>query len=80
MKKFYLFFILFIIGLAVKAQYYGYSLDYIVIDDSLYRETEQVELVGDPNKARKEMGWSCLIDFRQLVHMMVDEDMRLLLQ
>jgi len=54
--------------------------DYIVIDDSLYRETEQVELVGDPNKAKKEMGWSCLIDFRQLVHMMVDEDMRLLLQ
>jgi GDPmannose 4,6-dehydratase len=32
--------------------------------------------VGDASKARKELGWAPTLDFRGLVEMMVDADMK----
>jgi GDPmannose 4,6-dehydratase len=32
-------------------------------------------LIGNPAKARRELGWEPSIDFRGLVHKMVDKDL-----
>src|SRR3989304_5050421 len=42
---------------------------------ALLRPAEVDHLVGDPSKARTELGWSPTVDFRGLVTMMVDADM-----
>jgi GDPmannose 4,6-dehydratase len=34
-------------------------------------------LLGDPSKARRELGWKCKVGFDELVRMMVDADMTL---
>jgi GDPmannose 4,6-dehydratase len=38
------------------------------------RPAEVDLLIGDPSKARKELGWEPRVGFRQLVEMMVDAD------
>jgi len=40
----------------------------------LLRPAEVDHLIGDPSKARRVLGWEPSVDFRQLVAMMVDED------
>ncbi len=49
--------------------------DYVVIDEKLYRPAEVYELRGDYSKARRQLGWTPTIAFRDLVHMMVDAEM-----
>ena len=35
-------------------------------------------LVGDPAKAGRKLGWEPTVDFRQLVRLMVDSDLKML--
>lgn len=47
---------------------------YVRIDPAFVRPAEVDLLIGDPEKARRELGWSPKVGFRQLVEMMVDAD------
>jgi GDPmannose 4,6-dehydratase len=49
---------------------------YVVQDPALVRPAEVDLLVGDASKARRELGWRPEVDFRGLVRMMVDADLR----
>jgi GDPmannose 4,6-dehydratase len=49
--------------------------DYVVADASLIRAAEVDHLLGDPTRARQELGWEPTIDFKQLVELMVDADL-----
>jgi GDPmannose 4,6-dehydratase len=51
---------------------------YVRVDPALMRPAEVDHLLGDPSKARKELGWTPSVSFKQLVEMMVDADMALL--
>jgi GDPmannose 4,6-dehydratase len=44
-------------------------------DPRFFRPAEVDLLIGDPAKARTELGWSTKVTFRQLVEMMVDSDL-----
>ena len=50
---------------------------YVEIDPTYFRPTEVDYLLGDSGKARKALNWEPRTGFRQLVHMMVDSDLRL---
>lgn len=50
---------------------------YLIIDKNLYRPSEVNYLLGDPSKIKKILGWEPQIKFKELVGMMVDNDMRL---
>lgn len=49
----------------------------IRIDPRYYRPTEVDLLLGDPSKAKKQLGWVPKVGIRQLVLMMVEADLRL---
>ncbi len=49
--------------------------DYVVIDSRYMRPAEVDLLVGNPSKARREIGWEPAVSFDELVRMMVDADM-----
>lgn len=49
--------------------------DYVHEDSAAYRPVEPVQLVGNPEKARKQLGWVPDVEFRDLVSMMVDADL-----
>jgi len=49
--------------------------DIVEIDKSILRPTEIDELVGDPSKAQKQLGWKPKISFKELVQTMVEHDM-----
>lgn len=51
--------------------------EHVVIDERFLRPAEVDLLVGDPSRARTELGWERQVDFEALVHMMVDADMAL---
>ncbi len=48
---------------------------YVAEDPAFFRPAEVDLLIGDPSKAREELGWSPRTSFRDLVHMMVDADL-----
>ncbi|MHB8235134.1 MAG: GDP-mannose 4,6-dehydratase [Solirubrobacteraceae bacterium] len=48
------------------------------IDSSLVRAPESTPSVGDPSKARRELGWRAQLSFEQLVERMVRADLRAL--
>jgi len=48
----------------------------IGIDPRYYRPTEVDILIGDPAKAKEKLGWEAKVQFRELIKMMVAEDMR----
>jgi GDPmannose 4,6-dehydratase len=50
--------------------------DYVVVDPKFYRPAEVHQLLGNPDKARRKLGWEPEVTFRQLVRMMVDADMQ----
>jgi GDPmannose 4,6-dehydratase len=52
--------------------------DYVVIDERFMRPAEVDLLIGDPAKARAELGWKPKTTFPELVRMMVDADLQLL--
>ena len=48
----------------------------IEVNPDFYRPTDVVNLLGDPSKAKKELGWNPMkIDFETLVRLMVEHDM-----
>ena len=47
------------------------------IDPRYFRPTEVETLLGDPSKARRELGWIPKIDFPELVREMVEADLRI---
>jgi GDPmannose 4,6-dehydratase len=49
--------------------------DHVVTDPKFMRPAEVDLLRADPSKARKELGWTPKVGFRQLVAMMVDADL-----
>lgn len=51
--------------------------DHVVIDPQFLRPAEVETLLGDASKAKRELGWSCQIKFRELVEEMVEADLRL---
>jgi GDPmannose 4,6-dehydratase len=52
--------------------------DYVVIDPQLIRPAEVNILKGDARKAQRELGWKYNFSFEDLVHEMVDEDIKFL--
>jgi GDPmannose 4,6-dehydratase len=51
---------------------------YVVHDSRYLRPTEVDLLVGDPGKARQQLGWKARTTFKQLVKLMVEADIELL--
>jgi GDPmannose 4,6-dehydratase len=49
---------------------------YVRVDQALLRPAEVDHLLGDSTKARTQLGWETEVNFRQLVEMMVDEDVK----
>jgi GDPmannose 4,6-dehydratase len=49
--------------------------DYVRIDPRFLRPAEVEELVGDPAKARTQLGWEPRTSFHELVTLMVDADL-----
>ncbi|MDR7314964.1 GDP-mannose 4,6-dehydratase [Brevibacillus nitrificans] len=50
--------------------------EYVVIDPALYRPAEVDILLGNPEKAKRELGWAPKTKLEQLVHMMVEADLQ----
>jgi len=50
--------------------------DYVVQDDRFYRPAEVELLISDPSYAKKKLGWELKVNFKELVTMMVDSDMK----
>ena len=48
--------------------------DHVRTDPALMRPAEVEHLVGDPSRAKAELGWQPSVDFGGLVRMMVDAD------
>ncbi len=49
----------------------------IRIDPKYFRPAEVDLLLGDPSKARRQLGWQLKTSFEQLINMMTDEDLKL---
>ncbi len=49
--------------------------DFVVTDPKLLRPAEVDHLLGDASKAKKNLGWHPEVDFKGLVHMMVEADL-----
>jgi GDPmannose 4,6-dehydratase len=52
--------------------------DYVVQDSRFMRPAEVDLLVGDPSKAGQDLGWEPQVTFKELVHMMVDADIKMI--
>jgi GDPmannose 4,6-dehydratase len=48
----------------------------VAVDPRYFRPTEVETLLGDPNKARRELGWTPRTPFVDLVREMVEADLR----
>ena len=51
--------------------------EHVVVDPRYFRPSEVDFLLGDPSRAKAELGWQPKVGFEQLVRMMVDADLRL---
>jgi GDPmannose 4,6-dehydratase len=49
--------------------------DYVVVDPKFVRPAEVDHLLGDPSKAKRELGWEPKVSFNELIRMMVDADL-----
>ncbi|HHB90949.1 MAG TPA: GDP-mannose 4,6-dehydratase [Anaerolineae bacterium] len=71
------------VGELIRIAFEHVDLDwerYVKIDPRYYRPAEVDLLVGDPSKARRELGWEPEVTFEELVKMMVDADIARLQQ
>ena len=48
----------------------------VAIDEKYFRPAEVDLLIGDPAKAKAKLGWSPKVDLNGLIHMMIEEDMK----
>ena len=46
----------------------------VKVDPNYYRPLEVDELIGDPQKAKNELGWQAKTKFKDLVSIMVKSD------
>ena len=51
--------------------------DHVEIDPRYFRPAEVDLLLGDPSKAKRQLGWTPKTSFEELVNMMVDHDLEL---
>jgi GDPmannose 4,6-dehydratase len=51
--------------------------DHVEVDERYYRPAEVDQLLGDPTKAKKKLGWQLKVDIDSLIHMMADHDFQL---
>jgi GDPmannose 4,6-dehydratase len=51
---------------------------YVRIDPQFVRPAEVDHLIGDPTKAREQLGWEPRTSFEELIRLMVDADLKLL--
>jgi GDPmannose 4,6-dehydratase len=49
---------------------------HVMIDPALLRPAEVDHLLGDCSKAKRQLNWQPEVDFKQLIEMMVDADMK----
>ena len=49
---------------------------YVIQDERFYRPAEVDLLISDPSYAKKKLGWELKVDFKNLITMMVDADMK----
>ena len=54
--------------------------EYVEIDPKYFRPTEVELLLGDARKAREKLGWQPKVTFKELVRLMVDAELRALLE
>lgn len=52
--------------------------DYVVFDERYLRPAEVDLLIGDSTKAREQLGWEPTVTFEELVHLMVEADLKAL--
>ena len=52
--------------------------DYVVQDPRFMRPAEVDILIGNAEKARRELGWEPSVSFEEMVHIMVESDIKLL--
>jgi GDPmannose 4,6-dehydratase len=48
---------------------------HVRVDPALLRPAEVDHLLGEPTKAKKQLGWTPAVNFKQLIEMMVDADL-----
>ncbi len=57
--------------------YLGLPVDkHVMLDPNLLRPAEVDLLIGDASKARTRLGWEPAVSFRDMIHMMIDEDLK----
>ena len=49
---------------------------YVVVDSKFFRPAEVDLLIGDASQARARLGWQPAVSFREMIHMMVDADLK----
>jgi GDPmannose 4,6-dehydratase len=54
--------------------------DYVVTDPIFYRPAEEIILVADSSKAREKLGWHPEVSFEELLHMMIERDLKIVRQ
>jgi GDPmannose 4,6-dehydratase len=52
--------------------------EHVEVDPAFFRPVDATTMVGDPGKARRELGWEPTIPFAEIVGRMVDHDTQLL--
>ncbi len=52
--------------------------DYVAFDERYLRPAEVDLLIGDPAKAKTQLGWEPTVTFEELVHLMVEADLQAL--
>jgi GDPmannose 4,6-dehydratase len=50
--------------------------NYVEFDERYLRPAEVELLIGDPTKAKQKLGWEPTVTFEQLVHLMVEADLK----
>jgi GDPmannose 4,6-dehydratase len=64
----------------IEAAFEAAGLDwnkYVVLDEAYLRPSEVHELRGDASKAAEKLGWTPKITFAELVHEMLEHDLKL---
>ncbi|MFC1627035.1 GDP-mannose 4,6-dehydratase [Patescibacteria group bacterium] len=51
--------------------------DYVTINKKFFRKTEAKAPVGNPNKAKQELGWKPKVSFKDMIIKMVENDLKL---
>lgn len=58
-------------------EYAGLDIEkYVEIDERLFRPHEVPLLLGDPSKAKQQLGWEPRVKFKELARMMYDADLK----